>query len=206
MAFKDRKYTNEERIEAYLSDTLSIEVGAAAPYILATQRFIEGYTGRVFRADDTATARQYDGSGTRELCIDDCVEITTVQAGNDVWGDSLSTIAASGTDRYYTLPTNNEADDVPINKLLLRNRIWVMGHANNTITAKWGYSVDVPDDIKWAATVIASAMYYENKGENSGPIKSEKIGEYSVSYADTGKYNDKVRAMQILDNYKKILI
>jgi len=202
--FKDREYTNEKRIENYLNTTISS--GDAEQYIKAAQRFIEKYTARVFRSDTIATTRLFDGRGKQDLSIDDCTEITLLEVGNNSWGDTFSTISAGGANGYYTLPTNALAHDLPITKLLLRSRFFISGHANQRITAKWGYSAKVPEDITFAATVIASAMYYANRGENSGPVKSEKIGEYAVSYADNSKYDDKVQSLDILDSYKKILI
>jgi len=202
--FKDREYTNQKQIENYL-DTI-ITSGDIEPYIKASQRFIEKYTARVFRSDSVATARLFNGSGKQELLIDDCTEITLVEVGNDLWGDNFTTISAGGVSGYYKLPINAAEHDLPITKLLLRSRLFVSGHANQKITAKWGFAIKPPEDIMFAATVLASAMYYANRGENSGPVKSEKIGEYSVSYADNGKYDDKVQAIDILDSYKKMFI
>ena len=202
--FKDREYTNQKQIENYLNTT--INSGDADAYIKAAQRFIEKYTARVFRSDSIATPRLFDGVGKQELLIDDCTEITIVQVGNDLWGDTFTTVSAGGGSGYYTLPTNALVHDLPITKLLLRSRLFISGHANHKITAKWGFAVKPPEDIMFVATVLASAMYYANRGENSGPVKSEKIGEYAVSYADNGKYDDKVQAIDILDSYKKMFI
>lgn len=198
----NRNYTTDTLIENYLNKTVAdVDLD---PFIRATQRYIEEYTGRVFKADTTATARSYDGNGTQALRIDDCTEVTKVEVGSNMWGDSYSTISSSGIDSYITLPTNNTALERPINKIGLRSRLWISGHANHRITAKWGFSTDVPEDIKFAATVIASGMFNENKGGNTGPIKSEKIGEYQVTYADSKGADDLKRSMEILDNYKKI--
>lgn len=202
MAFLDREYTNEGKIEQYLNATIS--QGDARPYILSAQRFIEQYTERVFVADSTATARLFSGNDTQELPIDDCISISTVEVGVSPWGDSYSTVTAGGADGYYTMPVNNTAYDLPINKILLRSRIWIRGHANHRITAKWGYSEKCPEDISYVATVLASGMYYANRGENSGAITSERIGEYSVSYSSEAGFNDMKSAMDILDRYKRI--
>lgn len=197
----NRRYTTDYLISTYLDEDVADE--KVTPFVLATQKYIEQYTGRVFKADTAATERSYDGNGRQYLLIDDCVEVTVVKVGNDQWGDSQSTISASGTDRYYTLPTNNTAEEVPINKIGLRTRRFTYGHANHTITAKWGYSTAVPEDVQFAATVLASGMYYQNRGENTGAVKSEKIGEYSVSYADQQGFSDVQTAKAILDSYKK---
>lgn len=200
----DLGYTNATLIGTYLDE--SVAVDDVDQFILATQKFIEQLTGRVFKADSTASTRDYDGNGRLEIIIDDCVSVTKVEWGTNQWADSYVTIGTSGIDRYYTLPANNAALEVPIRKIGLRTRVWTPGHANHRITAKWGWSTDVPDDIKHAATVIAAGMYNQNRGQDSGVITSEKIGQYSVSYSDQGGVNDYNQAKAILDGYKKLEI
>lgn len=200
----NRRYTTDYLISTYLNIDAPDE--KVTPFVLATQKYIENYTRRVFKADETATARVYDGNDRQVLYIDDCISVSTVELGTNMWGDSFSTISASGTDRYYTLPRNATAEEVPINAIGLRNKTWIWGHGNHQITAKWGWSESVPKDIEFAATVIASGMFYQNRGENTGAIKSEKIGEYSVGYADQGGFDDMAEAKRILDSYKKYQI
>ena len=80
------------------------------------------------------------------------------------------------------------------------------GHANQRITAKWGYSELVPADVSFAATVMVSGMYMYGVGGAMGGVKSEKIGEYSVSYADKDGWADFKKAQDILNSYVKFLI
>lgn len=198
----DKSYTTEGKIEDYLN--ISITEGDASAYILATQKLIENITGRNFVADSEASARLYDGNDRQAIRIDDCVEITKVEVGNNQWGDSFTEVDNDGdTPEYYELPANYSGEELPIDKVGLRTRYWISGHANHRITAKWGYSEIVPDDISFAATVIASGMYYQNRGENTGAVKSEKIGQYQVSYADQKGMSDFEQAMAILNTYKK---
>lgn len=201
----DKAYTTEAKIAAYLGG-ITIPSGATASFILAAQDFIDRYTGRNFKANTEASTRLYNGNDTQALIIDDCVDVTKVEQGLDAWGDSFSEVPATGIDRYYELPTNYAQEGVPIRKIGLRSRIFGKGHANHRITGKWGYSAAVPDDISLAATVIASGMYYQNRGGNTGPIKSQKIGEYQVSYAEEKGMNDLDMAMATLDRYRQINI
>lgn len=199
----DKGYTTEEKIEAYLGG-ISITEGDADDYILATQELIDRMTGRNFKADVLASARQYDGNDRRDLIIDDCVEVTKVEVGNSIWPDSFTEQDNDGdTPQYYLMPTNYADEGLPIRKVGLRNKIWTWGHANARITAKWGYSETPPDDLQFAATVIAAGMYYNNRGAKTGAVKQEKIGEYSVSYSDEGGFNDLESADTILESYKK---
>lgn len=198
---ENRNYTTDKLITNYLNKAVYDE--EITPFIEAAQKYIENYTGRIFKADEEATARLYDGNDKDNLVIDDCIEITKVEIGADAWGDNFNEVSASGTSRYYTLPTNNSELNEPIRKIGLRANIFVYGHANQRITAKWGSYETVPKDLQFAATVIASGMYNQNRGENTGAIKSEKIGEYSVTYADQKGFSDLELAKQTLDSYKK---
>lgn len=198
----DRIYTTEAKIAAYINE--SIVSGATADFILAAQAMIERYTGRIFKADSAASARLFNGNDTQALRIDECVEVSKVEVGNNQWGDDFTEIENVGgqTPGYYLLPANYAANSLPVSKIGLRSMIWIDGHANHRITAKWGFSANVPSDISWAATVIAAGMYFFNKGKTSGAIKSEKTLNYSVSYSDDGGFKDFERASQILDSYK----
>ena len=203
----DKNYTIEAKIEGYLG--VSITSGDANNFILAAQAFIEKFTGRSFKADSVASARLYSGNDRQDLRIDDCVEVTKVEVGNNQWGDSFTEVtnAVGQTPEYYLMPINYLSEyapeQEPIDKIGLRSRAWIFGHANHRITAKWGYAVTPPDDISFAATVIAAGMYYQNRGENTGAIKSERIGEYQVSYSEQKGFNDFEQAMAILRSYKK---
>jgi hypothetical protein len=205
----DKQYTNKGLLENYLGGDITISNDDAVQFILATQKFIDKYTDRNFKADETASIRYFDGNDRPALIIDDCISVSKVEVGTNYYGDSFTeqTNAEGAILEYYLLPTNYVSEGRPIRKIGLRNRIWIKGVGNHRITAKWGYSENVPDDIIYAATVIASGMYYQNRGENSGAIKSEKIGDtYSVTYADGGGFDDLSKAMEILDSYKRILL
>lgn len=197
----DKGYTTEAKIENFLN--VSITEGDANSFILAAQSYIDNYTQRNFKADSSASSRLFNGNDRQDLMIDDCIEVTKVEVGTNQWGDSFDEMDNTGsTPEYYLLPANYSERGVPIRKIGLRYRYWIWGHANHRITAKWGYSENVPNDISFAATVIASGMYYANRGENTGAIQSEKIGNYSVSYAEQAGFSDLETAKQVLNSYK----
>lgn len=200
----DRGYTTEEKIEKYLGG-ITIATGDADDYILAAQQYIENYTNRIFKAGTSASSRLFEGTNQAYLFIDECVEVTKVEIGNDNWGDSFTEISASGSDRYYTMPANASQDGFPIYKLGLRTRTFLAGdYPNQRITAKWGYSTDVPADISQVATVIASGMYNANRTKKSGAINKKTLGEYEISYQDQQGFNDLENAISVLNNYRKI--
>ena len=199
----DKGYTTLAKVASYLNVSIT---DSLADYILAAQKFIDDNTGRNFKADESASERLYDGNATQDLVIDDCIEVTKVEVGSNTYGDSFSEVPASGTDRYYTIPVNrkNGSDVViPIRKLHLRSRFWVAGFQNQKITAKWGYTENPPEDIIFSATVLVAGMYQGGRAGNVGGVKSESVGEYSVSFGNEKELSDFNKVSGILGNYKK---
>lgn len=201
MALKE--YTTKAKVQEYLNKTISITL---EDILYSVEKFIDNYTDRNFKADSEASARVYNGNGQQNLKIDDCVEVTKVEVGSNVYGDSFSEISDSGADRYYLMPANYSADNVPIDMIHLRNRYWSEGFQNHQITAKWGYSSSAPKDIILAATILAAAIYESGRSGAVGGVKTEKIGEYSVTFKDDRELADFNKAVQILDRYKKFAI
>lgn len=192
----NKNYTTESRVENYLDKT--IEDNSLDDMILSVQEYIEKYTGRNFKADTSASTRLYNGSGNQFLSIDDCIEITKVERGNNQYGDSYTEIDSSD---YLTLPINNSQRGVPINEVHLKYLNWYRGLKNNRITAKWGYSENVPEDIKQAATILVANIF--EGSSSAGNVTSERIGDYTVKF-DSEKKQKQV--YQILDHYKKLQI
>lgn len=202
-------YTDKIAIENYLlqeiEDTFNDQLN---DYISSAERIIDEITGRNFVADSEASARLYDGDGSEDLLIDDCIEVTEVAVGNDSYGSGFTTVAATGADRYFTYPANNDARNVPIDKIRLNARLWTIGNQNNKVTAKWGYSEEAPEDIRFAATVFVAGILNQNR-QGGDQIKSERIGNYQVTYnSDNGSdsWADFEQAKRILDRYKVIHI
>lgn len=202
-------YTNKTAIQNYILQAIVSDFDTQVnDWISAVERTIDQITGRNFIADTTATARLYDGDGECELLIDDAVAVTVVESGLDSYGGQFNTVSATGSDRYFLEPANYAALGKPIRKISLSARVWAEGKQNNRITAKWGYSVEVPDDIKFVATVfVAGIMNQQRQGGEE--IKSEKIGNYQVTYnTDNGKnsWADFENAKAILESYRIINI
>jgi hypothetical protein len=207
MPTTDKGYTTKALIQAFLGGiTIADDL---SPYILATQAYIDGYTSRSFKADSTASARYFNGDGSQELTIDDCVEITKVEVGVNAYGDSFSEIPKTGANRYYTLPNNNTAWGVPIRKIFSRANYFIMGIQNQKITAKWGWATTPPEDLQMSATIIASGMYNANRQLGDASVKSESIGSYSVSYDNINgseEWASLKSAINILNSYKKAIL
>jgi len=194
----DKQYTTQTKVEDFLNQ---YGLKSLTDIMLAVQEYIEGYTGRSFKACGVASARLFDGLGKQELLIDDCIEVTKVEVGNDSYGNSFSEISATGEDRYILLPNNYSALNVPVTKILLTSRIFDFGIQNAKITAKWGYSEEAPSDIVFVATVLSAGMYNSKNSVNG--LNSETIGSYSVSYNNQQQWDAYKRAVELLNRYKQ---
>jgi hypothetical protein len=202
-------YTSEENIESYgLVDIAGSFSNQIDGWIEGVEGIIDDITGRNFIADEEASPRLFDGPGSKKLIIDDAVEITKLEIGLDDYGGNFQEILASGVNRYFTLPANgmdNAGKPVPFTALQLRAHFFQSGMQNQRVTAKWGYSVDVPKEIEFAATVFAFGIVNQQR-QSGQSVKSEKIGNYAVTYnSDNGKdsWGDFERALAILDKYKR---
>ena len=140
--------------------------------------------------------------------IDDAVSVSKVEVGNDDFGSSFSEVLGSGSDRYFLEPVNYSVKEVPVSEIVLRSRFWSQGKQNNRITGKWGYSVATPEDIEFTATVFVAGIINQHN-QSGDQIKSEKIGNYSVSYntdIQGDSWADFKQANDILKTYQKLFI
>lgn len=190
-------YTDVTTIENYLLTIIdSSFVGQIEDWISAMEIYIDQQTHRNFIADTVATKRKYDGDNTGKLLIDDCVEVTEVKIGTD---DALTFGESGEDDDYFLYPLNSE----------LINRIELAGgyfprypRQGIAVTGKWGYSVDVPADIKNACTVlVAGIINYSLTAE--GEVKSMAIGRYNVTYKDEKQWQDFERLPEVFKSYVK---
>ena len=194
----DRTYTDKTKIEELLKETIDRDLD---DIILMVQQYIENQTNRIFQPCDDASIRYFNGNGKSILDIDECVEITKVENGNDYYGDTFTEILSTGDTRYYAEPYN----ELPIDRIRLRGELWTKGKKNIRITAKWGYSEEVPFDIVWVATYL-SAMFYKQQTNVAGGVQSETIGSYTVSFsldAMISGLSEKNKIMEILNKNKR---
>jgi hypothetical protein len=200
-------YTTEAKIEAFglidIEDTFA--AACLDSWIEGAENIIDEITGRNFIADAAASARLFNGDGSKSLIIDDATEITLVEVGNDDYGGSFQTVGATGSNRYFAEPNNATAKGKPFTKIVLRSKHFTAGIQNHRITAKWGYSAAVPADIELAASIFTFGIANQQR-QGGQSLKSERIGNYQVTYnSEDGKdsWGDFERAMEILDKYKR---
>lgn len=199
-------YTDEAAIENFLLKSIDSSFSTVIDeWIEGVENTIDLITGRNFKADTTASTRLYDGDGSSKLIIDDAVEITAVEIGTDGYGSTFRTVSNSGADRFFTEPANHLAHKVPVSALVLNSDRFLSGRQNQKITAKWGYSTEVPADIKRAATVFVAGIINQN-APGASEVKSKRIGDYQVTYnTDKGgdAFSDFEAALAGLEVYKR---
>lgn len=196
-------YTTKTLIQNYLLITIDSTFDTQVnDWIAKVEDYIDRYTHRNFIADTTASARLYDGDGTEDLLIDDCVDVTKVEQGLDTYGGTFQEVGETGSDRYFTYPANSTALLVPITKIVLSARAFPCGNQNNRITGKWGYSVAVPAEIEHIATVLAAGIINFSLNAD-GEVQSMTVGQYTVAYKDKKQQSDLESVEDVLKMYKR---
>jgi hypothetical protein len=200
-------YTTKDAIEKYGVITIDASYDDYLDEIIASvEQTIDEITGRNFLADSEASIRYFDGNGERKLVIDDAIEVTEVANGQDDYGGTFRIVAATGPERYFLEPANHQALKIPATTIFLAGDVFTPGRQNIRVTAKWGYSAEVPAAIKRAATVFAFGILTNQDSSIGRDIKSEKIGSYTVTYdsdQNKGSWADFENAMTALDSYKR---
>lgn len=197
-------YTTIELVEAYLKEDIEPAfVSSMERWILGVSLSMDVLANRKLVADEYDSDEQFelryfDVTKYGYVTIDDCMEIESVESkNNDIWEEVT-------TDAYPTLP--------PFRKVIYG---FPVGLQNVRIRARWGYMEEITADLEWAATVIAAGVYIAKKtadGTSSGQVAREKIGNYEISYANSGTdgksigFMDLGEAKTIVSNYRKILI
>ena len=201
-------YTTADKIAVFLDK--SVDEADVADVIAAAKDLIDNETGREFGSiadgyNPTASARYFDGNSRFEILIDDFFALTSIQLGTTSHAPSAFDTAMATTE-YYNQPINAVAMGRPYTRLGRRNSVWPSGAGNLKVTAKWGYALTPPADIVFAATVLAAGMYTSNRA-SEGPIKSEKIGNYAVTYGlEEEKWQALTRVREVLSHYRRIEI
>jgi len=156
-----------------LDEILQITIGDADlsnTLINIASDFIDNFTNRKI-ISATYTDEAYDGNDDYNIYLKQypVSAVTTLKS----W-DTYNNVA------QYTFTEYTEyINYLDEGYIYLRGKT-VHGHKNYRITYTAGYLlVDVPYDLKYACAQLAGLVYY-NKGKSG--IKSEKMGEYSVTF------------------------
>lgn len=179
-------YTDQTSVENYLLTSIDVAFASQlADWIDAMSRHMDQYCGRVL-VNNTPTTRVYDGTGVGELVIDDVNIISAVT----IDGVAITPLA---------YPANSACKRV----LRLDGDIFTAGMQNVSVTGTFARFTVLPADLKFACTVLVAGIVNQSNKQTDG-VKSETVGEYSVTYKTDQERADYVRAMRILDTYRKI--
>lgn len=204
-------YTTKQHIANYLGIALAdllIDVDESGDgsqvdeWIAEIEAYIEKKTGRNFMisdesGDENTYEKKFDGDGSHVLIIADAISIDSVKIG-----DGENMIDESGDTSLYFYPANRTHPDQPITRI--EGAYFPKGRQNIKITGLWGYSIDVPDDIRLIATVlVAGIVNFSNTTLSEGRIQSMSIGRYSVSYKNDTQEKDFERVPDIISYYKR---
>ncbi len=188
-------YTTEEKVEQYLQVDIDDSISAyVTDWINWVTKYIDKYTGTTFEA--AAQTYYYDGRGGDSLYFDDLVSITQIDF-LDEDGDVQDTLT---TGDYFLYPLNRSP------KTHLKLNPWgdfmllPTGPKRIKIQGLFGVDSTVPADIEWVATRMV-ANIIRDMTDTGKDIKSESLGEYSVTFNDMNNYSTP-EYMTILDLYR----
>jgi hypothetical protein len=188
----NKKYTKVENIENYLGLDVAVEFqGQIDTWIIGMSEFIKNYTNRDWLADETPQERYFDGNGFSGLEVGDFIGEPTLKIG-DSFGENMEVKTEFITHPYNTISKNT----IVLKRDFFRNKI-----KNVSVTARWGYSSETPRDIEFATTVLVAGIILAQTNQQ-GEVKSEKIGNYTVTYESDAQKNDFKNAMDIINQRK----
>lgn len=181
------EYTDEAAVENYLqTDIDSAFSSQISEWIEGMSRMMDSYCGRTL-VSSTPSTRKFDGNGRMEMLIDEAHSITEVQVDDAV-----------------VTPLQYPANKSPKYQLVFETDVFTKGRQNVEVTGIFAKYTTVPADLKFACTVLVAGIVNANKNQNAD-VKSERIGQYTVTYQDEQQRADFKRAMTILDLNKRLV-
>jgi hypothetical protein len=187
--------TTKVEVENYLLTAIDPSFDAQfSLWVSVIQEYINSMTNRKVVESDTPVTFKYDGNNSNIIFIDDFRTITEVKV-NDTIVDADSDVAKPHDLGYYNQLRKGTTG------------IWSKGLGNIEVTGKAGmYAEDaIPQDIRFACTVLVAGIVQTSSGENK-EIQSETIGRYSVSYKTDAQKVDYKNALEIIKSYRRYSI
>jgi len=179
-------YTDKTAVQNYTLTNIDVTFDTQlTAWITAMSRYMDNYCGCTL-VDTGSSTRLFDGNGAEEMKIDDVLSITLVTV-----------------DAVTVTPLAYPANSARKYLLSLDNQTFTAGRQNVAVTGIFALFSTLPEDIKFACTVLVAGIVNQSNKQTDG-IKSEKVGEYQVTYKDEKERADYARAMSILDTYRKI--
>ena len=192
-------YTSKTDVDNYLGTTLPNSLTSQLnQWITAVDEWIDNYTNTTFEGSEET--RYYDGNGERELLVDYFYG-TPVIVILDTDGDDDTTISDDYVNKY---PLNRTTKDRVYLKSGSEISLFPSYRYAVKITATFGWSATAPEEVRLAATRLLAHLL--NKRLSGGEIKSESLGDYSVTLAEIDEEADILGVKNILDQYRNISI
>ena len=181
-------YTNQADVEARLGTKMTDEQAAYFESLsLSTDAYIERVTGTKFGSTEIVDV-YVDGEAGPMLIIPTMHDITAVTR---IAEDGAETVLSVSDYRVYPM---GAANTYAIRRI---NGEWEDGPDRYKITGVLGYK-EVPADIAMVASELASGSIKAD----SNQYKSEKVGDWSVTYSDSTSVS--TDAMTTLNGYKRL--
>lgn len=191
-------YTTRTKVQQYMNSDLSAIDSEVTAWIASVKAWIDNYCGKTF--EGVSETRYYDGNGKDRIVIDSFVGAPTVQLLNFDGSVDTTLVEGAGSD-FVTYPLNttekyelvlmpnssrsrfsrafeNLLDDDDLTDADIKRLI--------KVTATFGGSATVPADVELAATMLVAAIAKGRQSGGNGTLKSETLGDYSVTYGDSG--------------------
>lgn len=167
--------------------------------LASVKAFIDRYTGKTFEA--VSETRYYDGNGQDSILIDSFIGTPSSVKILNSDGTTYDTLTEGQASDYVITPFNSTEKNV---LRLTGNGYWGRFASRGRIlevTATFGASTTVPADIEYVATKLIADL---GSAQGSSVIKSESLGDYSVSYGDVSNSAAAMGITTILDLHRDI--
>lgn len=189
-------YTTKAKLDAYNGG--NIDSTLFTSLLASVKAYIDRYCGKTFEA--VAGVKTYDGNGSNELLVDSLVGNPTYIKILNSDGTTYLTLTQGQSNDYVLLPLNSTEKNVI--RLTAQGAYSCFSKQKSLveISASFGASAAVPADIELAATKLIDAMARQGAGD----VKSEALGDYSVSYASIEEKANSMGVVSILDSYRDI--
>jgi len=188
-------YTDKSTIQKYLTVDIDSSFDAQiTSWISAVKTWIDRYTGKTFEA--SSSDRYYDSLGGCEIFVDSFVGVPTLVSLNED-GSTYQTFSSGD---FITYPLNSDEK----NKIVLLSNNFPRGNKRVKVTASFGYSTSVPEDIKVIATKLIGSILA--KGIDGGKLSSSQLGDQQVNFEAINEQAEALGIFQTLDMYRDISI
>lgn len=193
-------YATAAELRAHIDKTSTVEDPTLEMLLQAASRNIDRATNRLdgFVADTVANARIYAGNGKPYQYIDECVEITLVAVKESATDDTYTSWATADWIGCSGDPEAPNFNDLPYDMVMVDptgdESVFTSGKYTTRggfrpltdvhrgvptvqITARWGFAIEVPIDIKEACMMQAARWFKRFQSAMADTLASGELGQ-----------------------------